>query len=85
MRIRSGWSSSHRSRPQASDQLGRIDAEGIGEPHQAVNSQVGLAPFDVPDVGAMQAGLVGQAFLGHQRHQGFAMLTDAATDLPGLL
>lgn len=73
------------SRFQPAHQLSWVDAEGCGQPDQVPDGQVDLAAFDVTNVGAVQPGLVGQAFLRGWRHQGFPMGADASADLSGLL
>lgn len=67
--------------PQAPDQLRRVDGESTREPYQAVDGQVDLASFDVPDVRPVQAGAIGQLLLGNGWFQGFPLTPDAPADL----
>lgn len=73
------------SRPQPPHQLTGVDAKGVSNPDEVPDRQVDLAALDVPDVRAVQPGLVGQALLGECWHQGFPVTADAPANLPGLI
>ena len=45
-------------------QLMRLQAEHVGDAFHVVQRDVARLPFDVPDERAVQAGLMGQVFLG---------------------
>lgn len=70
-------------RAQPGNKLGRVDVEGDGHAHQAVDGHVDLAPLDMADVGPMQTGLIGQALLGHGWREGLTTAPHPPPDLPG--
>jgi hypothetical protein len=51
------------------DELGGIDFEGYGDPHDGVKRWTALAALQVADVGAMHACSLGESLLADRRHQ----------------
>ncbi len=48
----------------AGEQVGALDAEGVGDADKVLERDVALASFDAAHVASVDAGFVGEGFLG---------------------
>jgi hypothetical protein len=66
-------------RSKTLDQVAGIDAESLGDAKDVGQSEVALTPLDLPDVGEVEADLLGELLLGEAECE--AMLPHSGTKL----